>query len=238
MRRTLVVAVLTLSLAACGGEAQPGNPQDVAVDVLAEMRGRHQGGGGSRGFENLTELLDNVDFQMGDAPARPLTEAVVVGRVTDIDEGRAFTDEVPGSPDGIETGFDDPDAIWRSIHASIEVEIVVSGAVGGPVVVGFAFDPRVPIEDIREEFVGFGTVLLFLNKSPVFDYDPDVYGTVFDGALLGTIDDEGLIRLPVADDHEETLLLRGASTLEELSKAREEPRRVIHLDESGIREPD
>lgn len=230
MARILVLlAALTTSLAACGAEAQLGP----ATDVLTEMRGRQEGAASVRPFDSLADLLDNTHYQMGEAPARPLTEAVIVGQVTDVQPGRAFTDETDDAPDGTETDFGDPDAIWRSVHVSIKVETVVSGAVVEPVVVGFAFDPRLSVEDIRAQFVGFGSVLLFLNRSPVFDYDPEVYGTVLDGALLGVVDDEGHIALPLVDRQDAKGLLREASSVEELEAAAEGPERLVRLNLDG-----
>lgn len=209
-----------------------------ATDVIGEMRRRQEGAASVRPFDSLTELLDNTLFQMGDASPKPLTEAVIVGQVIDVQPGRAFTDETDDAPDGTETDFGDPDAIWRSIHVSINVETVVSGAVDEPVLVGFAFDPRLSVEDIRAQFEEFGSVLLFLNRSPVFDYDPHVYGTVLDGALLGLVDARGQIQLPVLEANEGARLLQRASTIEQLRAAAKEPRRVIQLDESGARSSD
>jgi hypothetical protein len=110
----------------------------------------------------------------------------------------------------------------------------VSGDPGREVIVWFAFDPRVPLHEIHDEFVGMGSILLFLNRSPVFDYAP-IFGTVGDGALLGLVDHQGHITLPVVDSQDAKGLLRDASTVEELKAAAKEPRRVIHLDESGVR---
>lgn len=211
-------------------------PREAACfpEVLEEMQGRAESGSSVRPYNSLVEVLGNVEYSIEGGPAEPLSEAVVVGKFVDVVAGRAFSDERPGSPDGVELDFDSPDAIWRSVHAMVEVEEVVSGSLEGPVIAGFAFDPKVPLHEIREEFVEMGSVLLFLNRTPVFDYDPEVFGTVSDGALLGVVD-RGRISLPVMDGDQAEELLRDASTLNELKSAAEGPRRVIQLDPSGVR---
>lgn len=204
-------------------------------DVIAAISTRQEGGGGIRPFNSLTGLLENTEYKVGDASPRPLTEAVIVGRVVDVEPGRGFRVDGDDAPDGIETDFDDPDALWRTVHASVRVESVISGAADQLILVGFAFDPRLPLDDIKKQMIGFGRVLMFLNKSPVFDYDPDVYATVLDGALLGLIDHEGHIALPALEETEEADLLRAASTIDELRAAAEEAPRMIQLDDSGAR---
>lgn len=222
MRRYLALFLVVVALTTACGESATGNdecPPDAAcapdqsarIDVLEEMRGRAEAGSSVRPFDSLTETLGNVEYSIAGGPAAPLTEAVVVGVVTDVAPGRAFSDEKPGSPDGVGVDFDDPDAIWRSVHALVEVETVISGEAGRVAEVGFAFDPRVPLQEIRAELVGMGSMLLFLNRSPVFDYDAGAYGTVSDGALLGLVDQQGNITLPLIENQDAKTLLREAS---------------------------
>lgn len=233
MRLTIVALASVVILSGCGTAADPENAS--RRDVIAALSARHAGASVIQPFNSLTELLANTHYQVGDASPRPLTEAVIVGRVTDVHPGRAFRVEGDDAPDGIATDFDNPDALWRTVHASVAVESVISGAADEVILVGFAFDPTLPLDDIEKQMIGFEQLLMFLNKSPVFDYDPDVYGTVFDGALVGLIDDEGHITLPALEETEEADLLRKAPTIEELRAAAQEPRRVIQLDESGAR---
>jgi hypothetical protein len=204
------------------------------LGVMGELKARQGATGRVQPFTSLTGLLENVDYRMPGRPTGPLTEAVVVGEVVDVEPGRGFRVEGDDAPGGIETDFDDPRALWRTVHVSVAAESVVSGTVGEQLLVGFAFDPDVPIAQVEADFRSFGRILLFLNRSPVFAYDPSVYGTVFDGGLLGLVDDGGDIQLPVLEDTEEADLLEGASTVDELREAAKQPRRVIELDASGM----
>ncbi|MFP5297439.1 MAG: hypothetical protein ACLGHL_00430, partial [Actinomycetota bacterium] len=101
------------------------------------------------------------------------------------------------------------------------------------VTVGFVFRPETPLEDIEKQFISFGRVGLFLNRTPVFSYDTSVYGTVLDGDLLALVDDRGRLDLPVLSAAEEAAYLQGASTVNELRARAAEPKKVEHFDESG-----
>lgn len=206
----------------------PGN----AVGALHQ---RYLASAGARPFDQLSDLLENTLYRMGEAPARPLTKAVVVGRVTDVEPGRGFRIEGDDAAEGIETDFDDPRALWRTVHMTVAVDSVVSGEIDrDPVTVGLAFDAASPsLDQITRDLESLGTVLLFLNHSPVFDYDPGVYGTVLDGALLATVDDQGNIRLPVLDGDEQEQLLTGSATVAALQEAADGEQRVIQLDDTG-----
>ena len=221
--RALCAVLLIGTAASCAPSNETSGP-----GLVEALHARHESGGTSYPFRTLAELLGNVRYGGSPASARPLTEAVVVGTVTEVRPGAGFRVEGNDAPSGIETDFDDPRALWRTFHVTVDVERVVSGDVGtgaGAVTVGFAFGRDMPLEGLDEEFQRMGRMLLFLNRSVVFDYDPDVYGTVLDGALLGQVTENDEIRLPVLDDFEEASFLQGGRSLGELvSAARREPR--------------
>lgn len=229
------LCVAALLSAGCASETnQTGGHEQQSVDVLAEMRGRHEAADRVIPFETIGALLENTEYQFGDEPPAPLTEAVIVGTVSDVQPGRGFVVEGNDAPGGTESDFDDPKALWRTVHVLVEVESVLSGSVdGSPVMVGFVFGPDTPFEAIKDRFMSWGRVGLFLNRTPVFSYDPSVYGTVLDGDLLALVDDKGRLDLPVLSGDEEAAYLRGASTVNELKARGDEPKKVERFDESG-----
>lgn len=167
---------------------------------------------------------------------RPLTEAVVLGRVVAVEPGRGFWISGEDAPDGIETTFQDPRALWRTVHVHVDVQSVLSGSVPGDrIVVGFAFGPQTPLSRVRDGFEAFGDVLFFLNRSPVFAYDTSLYGVVQDGAVVGVVDGDGRIQLPAMEDDEAAQLLRGSSTVDQLRSAVRGPERVVQVDATGAR---
>lgn len=189
-------------------------------------------------YDTLAELLPNTKYQVGSGPARSLTEAAVVGRIADVRRGLGFYMPDGDAPRGTETDFDDPRVMWRTVHATVAIESVVAGEIrqSDPVTVGFAFGHTPDFSDIERGLKDLGRVVLLLNKSPVFDYNLDVYGTATDGELVGLVDDDGRITLPFAGDAEGTLL-RDSGTVDALRHAAGRPESTIYLDESGTRRP-
>jgi len=191
-------------------------------------------------FRDLSELTSNHKYQVGDQAPSPATEAVVVGRVTDVRPGRAFT--VPGgdAPGGTLTDFDDRDAQWRTFHLTVDITETISGAVkADPPTVGLAFGPSTQLETVRKDLTAMGEMVFFLNRTPVFGYDDTVYGTVADGALLAPVDSSGRLSLPALSADESRDLLRQGSTVTELRTAAKEPDVVLRFDPTGaVRLPD
>lgn len=243
-RRPCVVTSVLVSLlvVGCAGSSEPSGsagPTDEthAVEHLAEALGaRHEAAAGARPFDSVVDVLPNTHYQRPDGTTEPLTELVVVGRITDVAQGRGFYVEGDDAPGGIETSFEDPRALWRTVHAQVAVESVLPpGPELQSVVVGLAFGSGTPFEVPAEGLPALGDVVLFLQKSPVFAYDPQIYGIVQDGALLADVGAGGELSLPALDDSEEAELLTPASTVEGLRAAAKAPRRVVQLDATGVR---
>ena len=194
----------------------PGGP---ASDVRAELEQRQDGGGGGAPppFDSLDDLLANTLYERPGERPRPLTEAVVVGRVVRVEPGRGFTVEGDDAERGTETDFSDASARWRTVHAVVEVESVLSGDGSlDTVVVGLVMDD---LELAQEGLPALGRVVLFLDRSPVVDYDPALYGVAHDGRLIGEVDEEGQLSFPALSPEEEDELLSGAGTVEQLREA-------------------
>lgn len=221
---TALAAVVTL-IAGCGGTG-PG-----AIEALAA---RQQSGTGSSVFRDVSELTVNHLYQVGDKTPAPVTTAVIRGRIAEVAQGRAFA--VPGgdAPDGTLTDFDDGDAQWRTFHLTVNVAEAISGDVpGAAVVVGLAFGPAAELDTVRKDLLAMGEMVFFLERSPVFGYDPTVYGIVGDGSLLATVSETGQLALPVLDSERERSLLSRGGTLTELRAIAKEPPVVIRLDPTG-----
>ena len=221
-------AAFALLLAGC-------SPAGPASDVRAELgQGQDGGGGGAPPpFDSLDELLANTLYERPGEPPRPLTEAVVVGRVARVEPGRGFGVDGDDAERGTETDFTDARAQWRTVHAVVEVDSVVSGDESlDTVVVGLVMSD---LEPAQEGLPALGRVVLFLDRQPVFDYDASVYGVAHDGRLIGEVDDEGRMSFPALAPEEEDELLSGVGTVEQLREAAGRPERVVQLDATGVR---
>lgn len=209
--------------------------KEPAGNLVSHLRERHEAAGGTQPFDSLDDLLDNVRYSMPGRETGPLTDAVVVGRVQDVVEGKGFYAEGGDAPSGTETEYNDERVEWRTVHVIVDIERLVSGSADKQVAVGFSFGDAISFEQIRSDFMSFERIVLFLQKDqPVFAYDRDVLGTIMDGALLGTVSSDGSIALPVLEDSEEARLTRGTPSVTALVRAAQGKPRHIELDASGV----
>ena len=233
MSRGRAVSAL-LGVVLLGTACTADSPRGAVFDAM-----RQRGASASRlqpPYRSLAELLPNTKYQWPDAKPKALIEAAVVGRISDVERGRGFYLPDGDAPRGTPTDFDDPRALWRTVHATVEVDQAIAGQLpAGRVVVGFAFGHEPPFEDIKRGLEVTGRVLVFLERSPVFDYADFVYGVPIDGTLLGVVDDDGRITLPAAEPADQKLL-DGASTLQDLVDAARRPERVIRVDHDNVRQ--
>lgn len=205
--------------------------------LVQAMSQRAASGSRLQTYLTLAELLPNTKFQWGAGPARALTEASVLGRITDVQRGLGFYLPDGDAPRGTATDFDDPRVMWRTVHATVDIERLLAGDVQqrDEITVGFAFGHTPDFSTIERGLKDFGRVVLFLDRSPVFDYDLTVYGTSADGSLIGLVDADGRITLPLVGDAEAPGLLRDSGTIDALIQAANRPESTVQLDESGSR---
>lgn len=231
----VLLGFVAVSMAACGSESGTQDTNGADVTVVSHLRDRYHASAGARPFNSLDDLLDNVRYSMPGRQTRPLTDAVVTGSVTDVARGMGFYVEGNDGPSGIETDFEDPRVEWRTVHLTVAVDRVLSGTAGSEITVGFAFGNAISFDQIQKDFMSYERVLLFLQQGqPVFDYDASVYGTLMDGALLGLVDSEGSISLPVLEGDGATELMRNSRSIDALARAQKARSRQIELDASGV----
>lgn len=236
-RRGLAVAVLVLavgSLAAVwsqvgvgGGErVTAGPPAEGAERNLSPAEARasleefmllraasHQV---DRGYATLGELVAGTS----DPRVTRRDFALVVGRVVDVE---ALAGYYPGEGDDEATtyrvDFEDPAALWQTVVLDVEVDESLVGALDGTVRVGFPADPRLSVADMRSAFESYGTVALALERSAVFDDEPDLLAIVDDGETFMTIDSAGNIGLPFMAPGTAEILGADVPTLDQLRVA-------------------
>lgn len=203
--------------------------------TLDALRERGAGGGSTRPYDSLDDLLGNVEYQWSAGQPQPLTVAVVIGRFESAGPGVAFTVAGADAPGGRSEDFDAPGATWKTVEASFVVDQVISGALdrADRVQVGLAFGPDIDPATVEDDLRRLGRTVLFLDRSPVFAYNPQLYGTVADGTLLATVADDGTLALPALDADQAASLLRATPTLTALTTAASGPRRTVTLDPSG-----
>lgn len=187
-------------------------------------------------YQSPLELLPNVKFKVDSAPAEALSDAVVTGRITEVEPG---VSQVSSGEDSVALAdFEDCRAMARTLHLEVSVDEELGPTdVSGSVRVGLAIGASVDPNEMMAGLESLGQVLLFLSaESAVFDYDPSLYRILENGALLGVVGADGRVEFPVqAQLHVEGSLspeeMREFSqyTVDDLREAAAEPERVISL---------
>ncbi len=240
--RAVICFVASLCLCtACASGSNTAAPLPLPVDdsgayVFDELAARADMVSRARFYADITELLDNVLFQVGDQDPQTITQAVVLGRITAVTPGKAFSAEDQSADHEVEVPYNDPDASWRSMHVVVAVEEAISGSVGGltSITVGFAFGARTTVDRALPSFLSMGRVLLFLTAGDVFSYDPELFGVVEDGALLGLVDPSGVISMPVLGDQSGAFTAT-APTIDLLRTAASDGVTVVRIGPDGTR---
>ena len=166
---------------------------------------------GMSSFTTLGQLASgDLTFEFDDF-------ALIVGRVASVTPLAGYyagAGEDEGST--YEVGFDDPRAGWRTVVLDVQIDETLVGDVEGSVRVGFVIPPTVEVDLVRDAFRSYGTVVLPLSTSPVFEDEPGVWAIVWNGETLMTVDGDRRLALPFKPADAARALLSDASTLDDL----------------------
>lgn len=207
-------------------EAGTGVDPEAAARELRELLG-NAGAAASRAIApaSLVEFLPTITYRVRNGAMTTLSDAAVVGHVTEVRPGRAFT--VSEDDDATETPFDDPRAMWRTVHAEVAVTEVLAGEVRDEtIVVGFAFGTSFDV--VAAGLPALGELVLFLHEdSAVFDYELGIWSVAFDGEVLAEVEADGRLTLPAVEPYWAEQWLAVTPTLDSLREAARQPARTV-----------
>lgn len=228
----VVSAVVILGCSVGPGES----PKESLIDA---QRARSEGAAKTAPFyRDLVEALPNVHYRGNGRPPTPVSDAVVVGAVVDVEEGYSFGHQGGGEVDEqARRDFDDDDALWKTVHLVVRVHEMLAArdvSISDSVRVGYTVYGDESADEIAAGFKALGTIVLFLHRgSAVYRYDQSLFAVLDDGALIAPVDDSGKLSLPFVDPAEDEVLLASASTLEVLRERARDEVRVIDLVGNG-----
>lgn len=204
-------SALLLTACSAGGTGQ-------AFDAL---RDGQEGASRERTYTSLSEVVAEIDT--GRPGARP-AEALVVGRVASVEPGIARSWDVLADGERVnELRWDDPATQARTFHLHVQVREVIDAAPGVPVgdwvTVGISFPPETTEADVNGSFIAGYDLVLFLTKTPVFDYHPQVWAVTEDAALVGIVADDGSVSFPLLDEGDP--IIGGVASIADLRSAAE-----------------
>lgn len=219
-----LISVVLALVAACGAGTN---------DVVEDLRARNEGLSRVRLFQSLPDLLPNRTYILENGKSFTLTQAVVLGTFGDVEPGRAYS--AVESPSRVQVPFDSDDAAWKTFHAHVTVSEVIGGdTVAADQTVGLALSPGRDAGGVEAALRELGSVVLFLQTSPVFAYSPGTLGIVADGELLGQVDADGGISFPVIESDEGVPFWARGATVASLTEEARGPQRQRQLDSAGL----
>jgi hypothetical protein len=187
---------------------------------------------GAGPYSSLADLLPNVRYSSQGGEPKPITNAVVAGKITDVTKGRGMFWRQDGSGDPTFVAFDDERAVAKVIHFTLQIERSLDSTSnpGGRVRVGLAVGGGAEFRKLEVGLKSLGSVLLFLYRgSPILAYDSDLFAIVEDGAFLATVDPAGALDLPFIDSTRKATLLLGAGSIAALETAYAKETRVVSV---------
>ena len=187
--------------AATAGHAADNRALDYAV---GHLRDRYMSIDGIWLDEQLRDALPNVAFSIDGSPAQPAYGGIVEGHVAAVAEGASYRDEI--GTDGarsVQLPFDSPDATWRMIVLTIDVENDFDTTTEAPesVRLGVTFDGGADAKSMLSAFEG-RHVLAVLDRPGAFPPDQTLRIAARSGALLGFVDEDGRISMPLLGEDE------------------------------------
>jgi hypothetical protein len=188
------------------------SPEDARAEVEEFLRLREASAQRDSGFTTLGQLASgaNPDLPLGDV-------ALVLGDVTGVD-GLAgyYSGEGNDEASSYMVDFDDPRAMWRAVVLNVEIDETLVGDLTGTIQVGVVLPVSLGLDIARTAFESYGTVVLPLSVSPVFDQSPGVWSIVHDGEMMITVADAGQLALPFMATESADRLLSDTPTLQDL----------------------
>jgi hypothetical protein len=178
-------------------------------------------------YRTLDETLPNVKYVRATGSSVVATH-VVVGRIVDVEKGKGFRVEGGDAPDGAPGAFDDAQAKWWTVHATVKVEHAIASSTPDTIKVMFPSAGPSDFAKMRAGLVALGRVVLFLrNDSPLTAYDARLYWDIQEfGVLVATVADNGTLGLPLLTEARAAKLLAKAPTLSDLEASAQVPKAI------------
>ncbi|NUT35545.1 MAG: hypothetical protein HOV79_21035 [Hamadaea sp.] len=209
-----VLAVAVVALSALGFVvAGDRHSHSDAEYLFAHLRARSDAADAIWLENSLAETLPSRRFSVhgGAATAR---NGVVIGRITDVREGRGFSHK-DDAPSSTEVAFDSPDALWRTVEVTVTIEEAWGRGAGQKtvtfaVIIDRGADAKTAVNGLRS----LDRVIVGLDRQGRYAYAPHLYSISHSGDIFGTVDARGGIQLPVMEHGDD--FMNGVDTVEEL----------------------
>lgn len=211
----LMALVFTAACASAGTSTSRGTSADKAR--IYELLGDSGQGSLALPISNITEALPGARFADQDTSGS-ISDAVLLGRVTDVNAGSAF---VLDGPTDSPVPFDAEHVDGRFAYVSLQVDKVVCSTVAVSATVEFKFlmEPADTLDGLKAGFDAMGTILVFVKSPSPKQSSSDVYQPAILPGLLSEVTDSGQLPFPAAEELLGQQFLIGGTSVAELTKA-------------------
>lgn len=196
MKITGIAVALMLALVGCSS-----NSSEETGSALQHQRDRAAASSYERPWSSATELVEFID-QNHDREGFGGMRAVK-GEFVEVERGIGMNWVESADADEMVTlPYGSREAVVESVHFTFKVDENLAPhaeANSGLITVGLTFDAGFDFDQIERDYLGLGEVVLFIEQSPVFAYQPGTYGIINDGQLVGVVDKEGSVDFPLVD---------------------------------------
>lgn len=194
-------------------------------------------------FVTLEDLLPNHLYVAMEAntEAQPITHAIVVGEVVDVNPGFGFPMMVPDDGQDHRLDFGAPEAAWSSATADIAVKEEIATEDGARLpnnirigvrvlpVSGSEGDWKYDFDSYKESLLSSGEALFVLEETPsAFSYDPELFGLFMNGEWWCSVRGDQL-RFPAVEENVAEARLKEVDTLSELRASAQQSQSVTEV---------
>lgn len=235
-----------LAVAGCsGGSATPRVTDEFALTTqegahafFADLSGMREARNTVQVGRSFSDFLPNQEFKVDGASAAPIATGVVIGEVTDVRPGKGYYIPKSGpqadADQGTETTFDDPRAIWSVAEVTIAVQDNLGLKDPTSVRVGVTVinpDKAAVLRGIKS----LGDVVVVLDRTGFYEYDPSLYNVADFGNLFGDVDASGVIGFPALEKEGNAAFVGDLHSWDRVRAAADQQTAPITVDQSGRR---
>ena len=184
-------------LAGCGSE-EP-DPRAGLEYTVGVVQARAAAASRSAHYDSVDDLLPNVSHLALDGRPYRWSRTAVLGDIVEVAKGPGFRPIPEGAPrngsDGRKVSFDDPAALWKRVHVTIEVEELLGGEPTDPkIVADLGVNADTEFEPVRAGLLSIDRAVFFLADGPPSHDGRPVFAA--DATSITFVDDAGALTMP------------------------------------------
>lgn len=213
--QALLLAV-TLAVAGC---AAPATTSGDPAAVFAHIKSRNAQTARVVLSDRLAGWLPNRVYETRFG-TKQLSTRVVIGSVSSVVPGRAYSANEEGDKTWILDDFNSSQAMWRTVDVTMRADRSWPAS-SDEVRFGLALSGNQDVTKFIEGLLAMRSAIVFVYPSEQYEYDPSLHSVALGGELLGEVRSNGEIRFP-ALEFEETFV-GNINTLDELDREMSKP---------------